>query len=216
VAIRVLIVDDHSVVREGLRTFLRRDAELEVVGEAEDGTEAVEKARQLRPNVVLMDLLLPGMDGIEATSIIHREMPETKVVVLTSGLAGSSVLHVLQAGATSYMRKDTRGPEMRATIKAAAAGQLLLSPKVSTELMEEMRAPGPAEQLTRREKEVLQLLSQGHSNKDIAQSLSVAEDTVKTHIRHILEKLGVQSRTQAIVAAMRLGMIAAKEPVLSQ
>jgi DNA-binding NarL/FixJ family response regulator len=214
--IRVLIVDDHSVVREGLRTLLSRDAELEIVGEAEDGAEAVEKTRQLRPNVVVMDLLLPGMDGVEATSIIHREMPETKVVVLTSGLVDSSVLHVLQAGATSYMRKDTRGPEMCVTIKAAAAGQLLLSPKVSAQLMEEMRAPAFAEQLTRRERDVLQLLSQGHSNKDIAQSLRVAEDTVKTHIRHILEKLGVQSRTQAIVTAMRLGLIAVRDPVFPE
>lgn len=214
--IRVLIVDDHSVVREGLRTLLRRDAELEIVGEAEDGAEAVEKTRQLRPNVVLMDLLLPGMDGVEATSIIHREMPETKVVVLTSGLAGSSVLHVLQAGATSYMRKDMRGPEMCVTIKAAAAGELYLSPKISTQLMEEMRALEFAEQLTGRERNVLRLLSQGQSNKGIAQSLCISEDTVKTHIRHILEKLGVQSRTQAIASAMRLGLIAIGDPISSE
>lgn len=215
-AIRVLIVDDHRVVREGLRVFLQRDAELEIVGEAENGVEAVEMARQLQPNVVLMDLLLPGMDGIEATSIIRREMPETRVVAMTSGLVGSSVMHVLRAGATSYMRKDMQGAEMRATIKAAASGKVLLSSRVSTELMEEMRAPDSAEQISAREREVLQLLSQGQSNKEIARSLGVAEDTVKTHIRHILEKLGVKSRTRAVVVAMRQGMILAREPLLSE
>ncbi|MBV9230080.1 MAG: response regulator transcription factor [Chloroflexi bacterium] len=208
--IRVLIVDDHSVVREGLRLFLGRDPELEVVDEAADGIEAIEKARQLRPDVVLMDLLIPEMDGIAATSTIRQELPETEVVVLTSVLESASVARAVRAGAIGYLLKDAQAAELQKAIKAAAAGQVQLSPLASTYLLREVREPESPKPLTERETDVLRLLAQGHSNKEIALALHIAEDTVKTHVRHILTKLGVQSRTQATLAAMRLGLVAHK------
>ncbi len=205
--IRVLIADDHSVVREGLRMFLGRDPELAVVGEAADGQEAVQLARELHPDVVLMDLLLPVMDGITATEIIRRELPETEVIALTSVLESASVVGVVKAGAIGYLLKDTRASELRRAIKAAAAGQVQLSPQASAYLMREVRASELPEPLTERETEVLRLLAQGQSNKQIARHLHVVEDTVKTHVRHILAKLGVQSRTQAVLSAQRLGLV---------
>ncbi|HLZ57702.1 MAG TPA: response regulator transcription factor [Ktedonosporobacter sp.] len=206
--IRILLVDDHSVVREGLRVFLEHDPELQVVDEAENGVEAVEKARQLRPDVVLMDLLIPGMDGIAATSLIRHELPRTEVVVLTSMLESASVAGAIRAGAIGYLLKDAHSAELRSAIKAAAAGQIQLSPQASAYLLREIREPENPEQLTERETDVLRLLAQGYANKEIAATLHVAEDTVKTHVRHILMKLGVQSRTQATLAAMRLGLVA--------
>ena len=206
--IRILLVDDHCVVREGLRVFLEHDPELLVVDEAEDGIEAVEKARQHRPDVVLMDLIIPGIDGIAATSLIRYELPETEVVVLTSMLESSSVAGAIRAGAIGYLLKDARSDALRSAIKAAAAGQIQLSPQVSAYLLREIREPENPDQLTERELDVLRLLAQGYANKEIAATLHVAEDTVKTHVRHILMKLGVQSRTQAMLAAMRLGLVA--------
>ncbi len=205
--IRVLLADDHSVVREGLRMFLGRDPELQVVGEAADGMEAVELARQLRPDVVLMDVLMPVMDGIAATTIIRRELPETEVVALTSVLESDSVVGAVKAGAIGYLLKDTQAMELRRAIKAAAAGQVQLSPQASAFLMHKVRMPETPEALTEREMAVLHLLAEGQSNKEIARALQVVEDTVKTHVRHILSKLGVQSRTQAVLCAMRLGLI---------
>jgi len=207
VAIHVLIADDHSVVREGLRMFLGRDPELEVVGEAADGEEAVERSRQLRPDIVLMDLLMPVMDGTEAISIIRNELPEIEVIALTSVLESSSVVGAIRAGAIGYLLKDTQAPELRRAIKAAAAGQVPLSPQVSAYLMREVQAPEKTEVLTERETAVLRLLAQGESNKDIARDLHIAEDTVKTHVKHILAKLRVQSRTQAVLCAIRLNMV---------
>ncbi len=206
-AIRVLIADDHSVVREGLHMFLGRDPELAVIGEATDGEEAVRLARQLRPDVVLMDLLMPVMDGIAATSAIRSELPETEVIALTSVLESAAVVGAVKAGAIGYLLKDTQAHELRRAIKAAAAGQVQLSPQASAYLVREVRAPETTGALTERESEVLRLLAQGQSNKEIAQSLQIVEDTVKTHVKHILSKLGVQSRTQAALCAMRLGML---------
>ena len=205
--IRVLIVDDHSVVREGLRMFLERDPELKVVGEAADGAEAVELAQYLRPDVVLMDLLMPVMDGIAATAAIHNDLPDTEVVALTSVLESDLVIRAVKAGAIGYLLKDTQAAELRKAIKAAAAGQVQLSPQASTYLLRKVQAPTMSESLTEREMEVLGLLAQGQSNKDIARQLQVVEDTVKTHVRHILAKLGVQSRTQAVLSAARLGLV---------
>lgn len=205
--IRVLIADDHSVVREGLRMFLGRDADLEVVGEAADGAEALSLARQLRPDIVLMDLLMPGMDGIRATAAIRRDLPETEVIALTSVLESESVLGAVKAGAIGYLLKDTQALELRRAIKAAAAGQVQLSPQASAYLLRSVQTPGAPEALTEREVDVLRLLAQGESNKEIARHLQVVEDTVKTHVRHILAKLGVQSRTQAVLCAMRLGLV---------
>jgi NarL family two-component system response regulator LiaR len=204
---RVLIVDDHSVVREGLRMFLVRDPDLEVVGEAADGAEALEQARQLQPDVVVMDLLMPDMDGIAATRAIRRELPETEVLALTSVLESASVVEAIRAGAIGYLLKDTQASELRTAIKAAAAGQVQLSPQASAYLLSALRTAELPEPLTPREMDVLRLLAQGQSNKEIARALHLVEETVKSHVRHILAKLGVQSRTQAVLAAIRLGIV---------
>ncbi|HYT34159.1 MAG TPA: response regulator transcription factor [Ktedonobacteraceae bacterium] len=206
--IRILIVDDHSVVREGLRMFLGRDQELEIVDEAADGAEAIEKARHWRPDVVLMDLLIPVIDGISAISIIRRESPETEVIALTSVLDSASVAGSIRAGAIGYLLKDAQANELRKAIKAAAAGQVQLSPQASNYLLREMQEPEKPSTLTERETQVLSLLTQGKSNKEIANALRIAEDTVKSHVRHILSKLGVQSRTQAVILAIRQGLVA--------
>src|SRR5438045_7799748 len=182
--IRVLIADDHSIVREGLRMFLGRDPELTVVGEAVDGAEAVELARQLRPDVVLMDLLMPVMDGVAATVAIRRELPETEVVALTSVLESEAVVGAVRAGAIGYLLKDIQASELRKAIKAAAAGQVQLTPQASAYLMREVRTPEPTEPLTVREREVLLLLVQGRSNRAIARHLHSADATVKTHAKH--------------------------------
>lgn len=205
--IRVLLADDHDVVREGLRMFLGIDPELKVVGEAANGEEAVSLARQLRPDVILMDLLMPEMDGIEAIAVIHQEMPQTEIIALTSVLESDTVVRALQAGAIGYLLKNTKAPELRNAIKAAAAGQVQLSPQASAYLLHKIESPRVEVALTGRETEVLRLLAQGQSNKEIARNLQIGEDTVKTHLGHIFTKLGVQSRTQAVLSAMRLGLI---------
>jgi two-component system, NarL family, response regulator LiaR len=209
--IRVLIADDHSVVREGLRMFLGRDPELAVVGEAADGVEAVELSRQLRPDVVLMDLLMPVKDGIAAISDIRGNMPETEVIALTSVVESTAVIGAVKAGAIGYLLKDIQAPELRKAIKAAAAGQVQLSPQASAYLLREVRTPERTEALTERETVVLRLLVQGQSNKEMARDLQIAEDTIKTHVKHILAKLGVQSRTQAVLSAIRLGLVSTEQ-----
>ncbi|HEY4723318.1 MAG TPA: response regulator transcription factor [Anaerolineae bacterium] len=205
--IRILIVDDHSVVRQGLRMFLSLDPELEVIGEAADGAEALKRAHALKPDVVLMDLLMPVMDGITAIGIIRRELPDTEVIALTSVLEDSSVIGAVRAGAIGYLLKDTQADELRRAIKAAANGQVQLSPKAAARLMREVRAPESPETLTERETEVLRLLAQGKSNKEVAQALTIGEKTVKTHVSSILSKLGVPSRTQAALYAVRIGLV---------
>lgn len=206
-AIRVLIVDDHSVVREGLRMFLARDPDLEVVGEAADGDEALQQSRVLRPNVVVMDLLMPVIDGITATRTIRSELPEVEILALTSVLESGSVVEAIRAGAIGYLLKDTHASELRRAVKAAAVGQVQLSPQAAAYLLNAVRIPEQPEMLTPRENDVLRLLAQGQSNKEIARALHLVEDTVKSHVRHILAKLGVQSRTQAVLVAMRLGIV---------
>ena len=205
--IRILIADDHEVVRQGLRVSLGVDAALEVVGEAEDGAEAVRLARHLRPDVVLMDLLMPEMDGIAATELIRRELPDTEVVALTSVLEDASVVGAVRAGAIGYLLKDTRAPELRRAIKAAAAGQVQLSPSAAARLMREVKTPERPEALSERELDVLRLLARGLANKEISRDLGIAEKTVKTHVSSILGKLGVQSRTQAALYAGRVGVV---------
>jgi two-component system, NarL family, response regulator LiaR len=205
--IRILLVDDHTVVRKGLRTFLSYDPELEVVGEAADGAQALSKARELTPDVVLMDLLMPGMDGIAATAAIRRELPETEVLALTSVLEDASVVGAVRAGAIGYLLKDTQAEALCQAIKAAAAGQVQLTPKAAARLMQAISTPESPEALTERETEVLRRLSQGYSNKQIARSLNNTEKTIKTHVSRILSKLGVQSRTQATLYAIRTGLV---------
>jgi len=208
-SIRILIVDDHHVVRQGLQMFLGADPELEIIGEAQDGAEAVKLAKLLHPDVVLMDILMPVMDGIRATAEIRQLLPDTEVIALTSVLGDNSVIDAVRAGAIGYLLKDTDANELRRAIKAAAAGKVQLSPEVAARLMREVRTPTESrESLTDREIEVLKLLGQGKSNRDISQALFIGEQTVKTHVSHILDKLGVPSRTQAALYAIRTGLVA--------
>ncbi len=213
--IRVLITDDHKVVRRGLRGFLELDPQLEVVGEASNGEEAVAMARRLESDVVLMDLLMPVMDGIEATREIRRELPEVEVVALTSVLEDASVTGAIRAGAIGYLLKTTDADELCEAIKAAAAGQVRLAPEAAARLMREVRAPeGPealTEPLTEREVEVLKLIARGKANKQIARELFVAMSTVKTHVNNLYRKLNVGSRTQAALYAARIGLVATEE-----
>ncbi len=205
--IRILIVDDHSVVRQGLRMFLQIDEGLSIVGEAENGEDAVRLTRELKPDIVLMDLLMPGMDGIEATSIIRAESPETEVLALTSVATDQMIIAVMRAGAIGYILKETGGDELRQAIKAAAAGQVLLSPQVAAHLIGSYREPAAPGDLTKREIEVLGFLANGESNKEIAARLFLSEETVKSHVSNILGKLGLTSRTQAALHAIKLGLV---------
>ena len=206
-AIRIVIADDHSVVRRGLRMFLAMDPELVVVGEAADGEEAVHLARLLLPDIVLMDLLMPGMDGITATTMIRSELPDTEVLALTSVLEDASVVGAVRAGAIGYLLKDTDADALCRAIKAAAAGQVQLTPQAAARLMQVVSSPESPEALTERETEVLRLMAQGQANKEIARSLNISEKTVKVHVSNILSKLGVQSRTQATLYAIRVGLV---------
>lgn len=208
-SIRVLIVDDHGIVRQGLRMYLKTDPQLEVVGEASDGREALDKARQLHPNVILMDLLMPGMDGISATAALRQEMPDIEVVALTSVLDDASVVEAIRAGATGYLLKDTGVEELCRAIRAAAGGQVQLSPGAAERLMATvLTGPSAIEQLTARERDVLRLVGLGMSNAGIALELHISEQTVKSHVSHILGKLCLPSRTQAALYAMRIGLVA--------
>jgi DNA-binding NarL/FixJ family response regulator len=205
--IRILLVDDHSMVRQGLRLFLKYDPELEVVGEASDGAEALRLARELQPDVVVMDLVMPVMDGITATAAIRRELPDTEVLALTSVLEDASVVGAVRVGAIGYLLKDTQAEALCQAIKAAAAGQVQLTPRAAARLMQAVSAPESPEALTERETEVLRLLAQGQSNKQIARKLNNTEQTIKSHVSRILSKLGVQSRTQATLYAIRAGLV---------
>lgn len=206
-AIRLVIVDDHTVVRQGLKMFLSLDPELEVVGEAGNGQEAIDVVSEMQPDVVLMDLLMPVMDGIEATKAIRSQFPEVEVLALTSVLEDKSVVGAVKAGAIGYMLKDTEAEELCRAIKAAAQGQVQLSPEASTRLMRELRAPQNPDSLTEREHEVLILLANGLSNRDISEKLCIAEKTVKTHVSNVLAKLSVKSRTQAALHAWQTGLV---------
>ena len=209
--IRVLITDDHGVVRQGLRMYLGLDPELEVVGEAANGEEALRMARELGPDVVLMDLLMPVMDGIAATGKIRAELPEVEVIALTSVLEDASVSGAVRAGAIGYLLKNTEADDLGRAIKAAADGQVQLAPEAAMRLMREVRAPESPEALTERETEVLKLVARGKANKQISHTLSIGEKTVKAHMSSILAKLGVQSRTQAALYALRIGLVSMDE-----
>jgi DNA-binding NarL/FixJ family response regulator len=204
--IRVLIVDDHGVVRRGLRGFFELLDDIEIVGEAEDGGQAVEQVAALVPDVVLMDLLMPGMDGIEATARIKAEHPEVEVVALTSFIEEERVTSALEAGATGYLLKDAEADDVAAAVRRAHAGEVHLDPQVARLLAHRIRTrrtDAPAhEPLTEREREVLALVAKGRSNKEIATELAITERTARTHVSNILGKLGLASRTQAALWAI--------------
>src|SRR5438105_11359365 len=207
--IRVLIADEHGMVREGLRAYLELEPDIQVVGEARDGQEGVRRAQDVQPAVVLMDLVMPNMDGVDATSRIKEQRPDTHVIVLTSFLDDERVVPAIKAGATSYLLKDVAAADLARAIRGARAGQAQLHPEVARRLMQQVTTPRKVEasaQLTDREREVLRLLAEGRSNKEIARSLVVSERTVKGHVSNILGKLGLQDRTQAALYAVRHGL----------
>jgi NarL family two-component system response regulator LiaR len=208
--IRVMIVDDHAVVREGLRTYLELEDRFVLVGEASNGREAADKVRALKPDVVLMDLLMPVMDGIEATRAIKQNAPDVKVIVLTSFTDDEHIMPAIEAGATGYLLKDVSAEDLVKAIQGAHQGQAQLHPEVARKLMEQVRQPRkserPGEDLTPREMEVLRLIASGMSNKEIARELVMTERTVKGHVSNILGKLNLQDRTQAALYAVRHGL----------
>jgi NarL family two-component system response regulator LiaR len=204
--IRVLIADDHAVVRQGLRTFLEVQDDVEVVGEAGDGEEAVSLVEALAPDVVVIDLVMPRVGGIEAIRRIHELRPSTKVIVLTSFADDEKVFAAVRAGAAGYLLKDVRPQELGEAIRTVSRGEALLHPAVAAKLMREFAhpdRPAGSQALTEREMDVLRLISRGRSNKEIALELSVAEKTVKTHVSSILQKLHLADRTQAALYAVR-------------
>jgi NarL family two-component system response regulator LiaR len=209
-AIRVLVTDDHAIVRKGICALLATESDIEVVGEAQDGDQAVEAAQALEPDVILMDLVMPGMDGIEATGRIARRQPEARVLVLTSFAGDDKVFPAIRAGALGYLLKDSGPEELVEAIRQVHGGESSLHPSIARKLLRELSEPteqGPnVDSLTEREVEVLQLVAQGQSNREISERLAISEATVRTHVSHILSKLNLCSRTQAALYAIREGL----------
>jgi NarL family two-component system response regulator LiaR len=201
--IRILIVDDHAVVRQGLRSFLQLQPDLEVVGEAADGNAALELAARLRPHVVLMDLMMPGGDGIDAIRRLHAKLPASRVLVLSSFMDDAHIFSALQAGATGYLLKDVQPETLAESIRQARRGEPALHPQVASRLVRHATEPAGLADFTPRERDVLKLVAEGFANKEIGRRLFISEKTVKTHVSKILEKLGVEDRTQAALIAVR-------------
>ncbi|PFG18554.1 response regulator [Serinibacter salmoneus] len=218
--ITVLVVDDEAMTREILRDYLEADPTIEVVGEAADGETAVRQAQALGPDIILMDMQMPGMDGVAATEAIHRAHPEVCILGMSTFTSDRYVVDLLRAGASGYLVKDTRPRDLRAAIAAAVAGESVLSPAVTRHvvagLQESMRAvqPDPAllEALTDKELQVIQLLAEGMSNREMSDVLFIAESTVKARLVRIMTKLEVRDRVQILVSAMRHGLIDLTEP----
>jgi DNA-binding NarL/FixJ family response regulator len=205
--ISVLIVDDHPVVRDGLRGMFSGTGEFEVVGEAADGTEALTLAYRLHPDVVLMDLRMPGMDGVAAIGALRERGLPARVLVLTTYDTDSDVLPAIEAGATGYLLKDAPREELFRAVRAAARGEAVLSPSVATRLLGQVRSPSAREPLSQRELEVLGLIASGRTNREAAADLFISEATVKTHLLHIYGKLGVKDRASAVAAAYERGLL---------
>ncbi len=216
--IRILIADDHAIVRKGIRVLLATERDLQVVGEAGDGNEAVERAQALEPDVILMDLVMPNMDGIEATRQITAQQPQTRVLVLTSFAADDKVFPAIKAGALGYLLKDSTPQALVQAIHQVYRGEPSLEPTIARKVLTEITAPpkDPLTQdpLTERELAILRLVAQGHSNREIAERLVIADMTVRTHVSNILGKLHLASRTQAALYALREG-IASLEDIKS-
>jgi len=210
-AIRVVIAEDHALVREGTRRVLEQCQDIEVVGEAADGEEAVRRVLELHPDVVLMDIAMPGLNGIEATRRIKSTCPGTAVIVLTAYDDDVYVFALFEAGAAGYLMKTVRGEELAASVRAVHAGESVLSPSVAAKVLARFTTPGPptdeANSLTPREKEVLLLAARGLPNKAIAAALGLSHRTVQMHLAHIFHKLGVASRTEAVVTGLRRGWL---------
>jgi DNA-binding NarL/FixJ family response regulator len=214
--VRVLLVDDQALFREGLRTLLEVHDDLEVVGEAGNGEEALARIREARPDVVLMDLRMPVLDGVAATRRLSEAHPECRVIVLTTFDDDEDVFEALRAGAVGYLLKDVPSARLAEAIRAAARGESFLEPSVAAKVVAEFsrlsrsvpaRSPDLAEPLTERELEVLRLLARGHSNREIAERLVIAEGTVKNHVTRVFGKLGVPDRTRAAIKARELGFL---------
>ena len=205
--IRLLLVDDHVVVRQGLRMVLALEPDLEIIGEANNGSEALGLIKKLNPQVVLMDLLMPVMDGVSAIHAIKKDYPDIEVVALKSVLEDRLVIDAVEAGAAGYLLKESGPEELIEAIRAAAKGEVRLHPKAQKRLIKEVRTPEMRESLTERETETLRLIAKGMSNKEIAENLTVSEVTVKTHVSSILSKLNLQSRTQAALFALKEGLV---------
>lgn len=203
--IRVLVADDHPIVRSGIVALLATAADIDVVGEASDGLEAVALANSLEPDVVLMDLRMPGIEGDEATARIVAASPRTRVVILTTYESDASILTAIEAGASGYLLKAAPQDEILAGVRSVARGEVALAPSIAAMLV--TRVARPTVTLSPRETEVLALVAQGESNPAIAKALFVSEATVKTHLLHVFEKLGVKDRTRAVTRAMELGLL---------
>lgn len=210
--IRILIVDDHEMVRIGVAAYLATQADMEIVAEAKNGKEAIEKALDLRPDIILMDLVMKEMDGIEATKRIIAEWPEAKIIIVTSFIDDEKVYPALEAGAMSYLLKTAKASEIAEAIRATYNGQSILEPEVTGKLMTKVRSHDAPlhEHLTEREREVLLLMAHGKTNQEIADELFLSIKTVKVHVSNILAKLDVQDRTQAVIYAFQNGLVDSK------
>ena len=205
--IRLILVDDHIVVRQGLKMVLELEDNLEIIAEGSNGKEAVELAAKYKPDVMLMDLLMPIMTGVEAIKEIKQKYPDIEVVALTSVLEDRLVIDAIEAGAAGYLLKESGPEELIEAIGAAARGEVRLHPKVQKRLVREVRTPEMRESLTERETETLRLVARGFTNKDVAKELQISEVTVKTHVSNILSKLALSSRTQAALFALKEGIV---------
>ncbi|MGI1810148.1 response regulator [Priestia sp. TGN 0903] len=202
--INVLLVDDHEMVRIGVGAYLSAQTDIHVIAEAANGQQAVELGLQMRPDIILMDLVMEEMDGIEATKQLIKQWPEAKVIIVTSFLDDEKVYPALEAGATSYLLKTSKAGEIAAAIRRTYEGESVLEPEVTGKMMSKMRKPSlPHEELTAREMEILLLMTQGKTNQEIADELFIALKTVKTHVSNLLSKLDVQDRTQAVIYAFK-------------
>jgi NarL family two-component system response regulator LiaR len=210
--IRLLIVDDHAIVRQGLRAIIRVTADLELVGEADTGRTAVDLATTLQPDVVLMDLVMPELDGVTAIALIKRSQPAIRIIALTTFAEADLVLGAVQAGADGYLLKDVDVQELTGAIRTIHSGQPYLHPEATRHLLQATARPEPTpDRLTGREQEVLALVARGLTNRQIADALAISEKTVSVHISNMLSKLGLASRTQAALYAIRVGLIPPSE-----